>query len=96
MPGAAGRTAGQHVPGEIQHPAYPCVERNGIVYGYLDPGEAPLFPDFDWHLAPESHSFVFKGFQSCNWLQSNEGEIDPAHLSYLHRYLNDEIDADES
>ena len=81
---------------KVRQPAYPCIERNGIVYGYLGAGEAPPLPGFDWHLAPESHSFVFKGLQRCNWLQANEGEIDPAHLSYLHRYLTDEIDDDQS
>jgi hypothetical protein len=39
---------------------------------------------------------VFKGLQRANWLQATEGEIDPAHLSYLHRYLTDQIDEDES
>lgn len=88
--------AGSKFHDKIRQRAYPCIERNGIVYGYLGPGAPPLFPDFDWHAAPEAHSFVFKGYQRCNWLQSNEGEIDPAHLSYLHRYLNDEIDEDNS
>ncbi|MDH3280682.1 MAG: aromatic ring-hydroxylating dioxygenase subunit alpha, partial [Gammaproteobacteria bacterium] len=45
---------------------------------------------------PESHVFVFKGYQRANWLQATEGEIDPSHLSYLHRYLVDEIDPDQS
>lgn len=81
---------------QVRQPAFPCVERNGIVYGYLGAGVPPLFPAFDWHLAPDSHIFVFKGYQRCNWVQANEGEIDPAHLSYLHRYLADEIDDDAS
>ena len=88
--------AGSRFHEKVRQPAYPCVERNGIVYGFLAGGDPPQFPDFDWHLAPDSHTFVFKGLQRCNWLQANEGEIDPAHLSYLHRYLTDEIDDDQS
>ena len=80
----------------VRQPAYPCLEKNGIVYGYLGPGEAPPLPGFDWHDAPESHTFVFKGLQRANWLQATEGEIDPAHLSYLHRYLTDDIDDEAS
>lgn len=80
----------------VRQPAYPCIERNGIIYGYMGPGQPPLFPAFDWHLAPDTHTFVFKGYQRANWLQATEGEIDPAHLSYLHRYLTDEIDDDHS
>ena len=81
---------------KVRHPAYPCHERNGIIYGYLGPGTPPLFPAFDWNLAPAEHVFVFKAFQQANWLQANEGEIDPAHLSYLHRYLTDEMDEGQS
>lgn len=81
---------------KVRQTAYPCIERNGIVYGYLGPGAPPPFPAFDWNLAPDSHSFVYKGYQRCNWLQAVEGEIDPSHLSFLHRYLTDQSDTEES
>ena len=80
----------------IRQPAYPCVARNGIVYGYMGGGEAPALPGFDWFDAPASHSFAFKALQRANWLQAVEGEIDPAHLSYLHRYLDDDAEGDGS
>jgi nitrite reductase/ring-hydroxylating ferredoxin subunit len=77
---------------KIRHPAYPCRETNGIIYAYLGPGKAPAMPAFDWLHAPDDHVFVFKGYMDCNYLQANEGEIDPSHLSFLHRYLKDELD----
>ena len=80
----------------IRQPAYPCVARNGIVYGYMGGGAAPPLPGFDWFDAPASHSFAFKALQRANWLQAVEGEIDPAHLSYLHRYLDDDAEGDGS
>jgi len=80
----------------VRQPSYPCIESNGIIYGYMGEGDAPPLPGFDWHDAPLTHTFVFKGLQRANWLQATEGEIDPAHLSYLHRYLTDEIDDDTS
>ena len=47
-------------------------------------------PAFDAFKAPASHSFAFKGLWRCNWLQAFEVGIDPAHPSFLHRYLQDE------
>ncbi len=38
--------------------------------------------------APE-HRAVTKIQVSCNYLQANEGNIDPLHLSFLHRNLQD-------
>jgi phenylpropionate dioxygenase-like ring-hydroxylating dioxygenase large terminal subunit len=40
-------------------------------------------------MAPTSHSFAFKGLVECNWLQLLEVGIDPAHASFLHRFLDD-------
>jgi phthalate 4,5-dioxygenase len=74
----------------IRQKAYPVVERNGILFTYMGPGEPPEFPHFDCFIAPASHSFAFKGLISCNWLQSLEVGIDPAHTSFLHRFFHDE------
>jgi phthalate 4,5-dioxygenase oxygenase subunit len=74
----------------IHHKAYPVVERNGILFAYMGPGEPPEFPHFDCFVAPDSHTFAFKGMIDCNWLQSLEVGIDPAHTSFLHRFFHDE------
>ncbi|MBX2879620.1 MAG: Rieske 2Fe-2S domain-containing protein [Granulosicoccus sp.] len=74
--------------------SYPVQERNGIVFAYMGPGEPPAFPNFDCFRAPESHVFAFKGLWRCNWLQALEVGIDPAHASFLHRFLEDEDPAD--
>ena len=71
-------------------PIYPASLNNGIVFGYLGPGSAPEFPAFDCFRAPDTHTFAFKGLWSCNWLQAMEIGIDPAHASFLHRFLEDE------
>ena len=70
--------------------AYPVVERSGILFAYMGPGEPPEFPHFDCFIAPSSHTFAFKGMIDCNWLQSLEVGIDPAHTSFLHRFFHDE------
>jgi hypothetical protein len=74
----------------IRQKSYPAVERSGIVFAYLGPGDPPAFPDFDCFVAPETHVFAFKGLIECNWLQALEVGIDPAHASYLHRFFEDE------
>jgi phthalate 4,5-dioxygenase oxygenase subunit len=74
----------------IRQKAYPVVEKSGILFAYLGPGEAPEFPHFDCFVAPSTHTFAFKGMIDCNWLQSLEVGIDPAHTSFLHRFFHDE------
>jgi len=76
-------------------PTYPTAIKNGIVFAYLGPEKTPDFPEFDCFRAPDSHSFAFKGLWACNWLQALEIGIDPAHASFLHRFLEDE-DPEES
>ena len=71
-------------------PTYPIFEQKGAVFAYLGPGEAPVFPNFDCFRAPDSHVFAFKGLWQCNWLQALEIGIDPAHASFLHRFLEDD------
>jgi phthalate 4,5-dioxygenase oxygenase subunit len=73
---------------------YPVKECNGIIFAYLGEGQPPAFPNFDCFRAPQSHVFAFKGLWECNWLQALEIGIDPAHASFLHRFLQDEDDSD--
>ena len=74
----------------IRQKAYPVVERSGILFAYMGEGEPPAFPHLDCFTAPETHTFAFKGLIDCNWLQSLEVGIDPAHTSFLHRFFHDE------
>ena len=90
MPGDAGRAGRLHLCANIRQKAYPVVEKSGILFAYMGPGEPPAFPHFDCFVAPASHTFAFKGMIDCNWLQSLEVGIDPAHTSFLHRFFHDE------
>ena len=74
----------------IRQRAYPVVEKSGILWAYLGEGEPPAFPEIDCFVAPDSHTFAFKGHIDCNWLQALEVGIDPAHASFLHRFFEDE------
>lgn len=81
---------GDRPPRAVAAGAYPCVERKGMIWVYMGPGDPPAFPDLDCFVAPDSHSFAFKGLWECNWLQATEVGVDPAHASFLHRFFEDE------
>ncbi len=75
---------------QIQARNYPVVEHNGIIFAYMGGGTPPPLPGIDCFRAPGTHVFAFKGLWRCNWLQALEVGIDPAHASFLHRFLEDE------
>jgi hypothetical protein len=79
---------------QIKAVSYPVIERAGIIWAYMGEGDPPPFAGFDCFRAPDTHVFAFKGLWECNWLQAMEVGIDPAHASFLHRFLQDEDPAD--
>ena len=68
--------------------AYPTVEKGGLVWTYMGPKELqPEFPEYEWAEVPDSHRVINSSLVECNWLQTLEGDIDTAHVSFLHRPL---------
>ncbi|MDZ7839399.1 MAG: aromatic ring-hydroxylating dioxygenase subunit alpha [Gammaproteobacteria bacterium] len=82
--------AGSAFQDRIRLTSYPLVEHNGIIFAWMGEGEAPPLPDLDCLAAPDAYTFAFKGLIECNWLQALEVGIDPAHASFLHRFIEDE------
>ena len=71
----------------IQQPAYPCVEKGGIVWAYMGPptDHPPKVSDLEFLLVPEENRCLDdRVFQYCSWLQALEGGIDPTHAAFLH------------
>jgi phthalate 4,5-dioxygenase oxygenase subunit len=69
--------------------AYPTREYGGIVWAYMGPSEPeskgiPEVPELEFGALPESHRYVTKKLQECNWAQSIEGALDTSHFSFLH------------
>jgi phthalate 4,5-dioxygenase len=66
--------------------AYPTREWGGVIWAYLGPPDKmpPELPRMEWGLVPAEQRRVIKNFQECNYLQALEGDIDTAHVSYLH------------
>ena len=77
----------------VEQKSYPAIEKNGMIFAFMGKGDIPPLPNLDCLIAPSTHIFAFKGFVDCNWLQLLEVGIDPAHASFLHRFLEDEEDA---
>ncbi len=81
----------------VRQGSYPTAVHAGVVFAWLGPAGStpPLFPKLDCYQAAATHSFAFKGLWQCNWLQAFEVGIDPAHPSFLHRFLHD-VDLDDT
>jgi phthalate 4,5-dioxygenase oxygenase subunit len=68
---------------KVRATAYPCVERNGIVWTYMGRRETPP-PLPDWLPNLEDNCQVWMRMQESNWLQALEGDIDTVHAFFLH------------
>jgi phenylpropionate dioxygenase-like ring-hydroxylating dioxygenase large terminal subunit len=80
--------AGSNFKDKIRIKSYPALEMGGLVWAYLGPKEkTPPPPKFEFTQVPETHRYVTKTWEECNWLQALEGAIDSQHASYLHRAL---------
>ena len=84
-----GEPGGEAKREEIRHLAYPCREAGGVIFAYMGSGEPPLLPNYEFLAVPEERRTVTKILVNCNYLQANEGNIDPVHLSFLHQKLEE-------
>jgi phthalate 4,5-dioxygenase oxygenase subunit len=48
------------------------------------PDRMPPPPDYEWLRAPETHRYVSKTYEDCNYLQALEGGLDTSHSSFVH------------
>jgi nitrite reductase/ring-hydroxylating ferredoxin subunit len=70
---------------QLKIKSYPCIERGGVVWAYMGPGEfKPEFPDLEWTRVPDNQRHATRHIQECNWLQGLEGGFDAPHLTFLH------------
>jgi phthalate 4,5-dioxygenase oxygenase subunit len=68
--------------------AYPTAEYGGCIWVYMGPPDKqPALPHLEWARVPASHRVVSRWIQECNYMQAVEGEIDSAHVSWLHTPL---------
>ena len=69
--------------------SYPAVDKGGFIWAYMGPPEKkPPIPQWEFMDLPESHRENWKIVVDCNWLQSMEGQNDPAHGYYTHGFID--------
>jgi phthalate 4,5-dioxygenase oxygenase subunit len=69
----------------IQIKSYPAREWGGAIWVYMGPRDAqPEMPELEWAVVPPEHRRVAMWIVESNWLQVLEGNVDTAHVSFLH------------
>ncbi len=70
---------------KVRVTAYPTHESGGIVWTYMGPADKqPIFRDFGTEEMPREQWRASKVISYCNWVQGLEGNIDSAHIAFLH------------
>src|SRR5215212_7188819 len=70
---------------KVKVAAYPCQERNGVIWAYMGPRQTPPpLPDLEANMLEDVEVQYQKGQRECNWVQTLEGDIDTSHLCILH------------
>jgi len=87
-----GEPAGSTYRARVKHTAYPCREAGGLIFAYLGPPPTPTLPTLPFIAGPPERSWATRLFVECNYLQGNEGNVDPQHLSFLHRFFQPDRD----
>lgn len=76
----------------IKAKAYQCHEINHMIWIYMGPRETPPpFPQFEINTLPADqvgHPRIMG--EEANYLQNMEGDLDSAHLDWVHRRLNED------
>jgi phenylpropionate dioxygenase-like ring-hydroxylating dioxygenase large terminal subunit len=68
---------------KVKARAYPCIERNGIIWAYMGPRkDPPALPDILGNM--EEGCVARKFVENCNYMQALEGDIDTVHWGFLH------------
>jgi phenylpropionate dioxygenase-like ring-hydroxylating dioxygenase large terminal subunit len=76
---------GENLKAKVATPAYPTLERGGIIWAYLGPPELqPEFPHAEAFDTPPSHHQITKIHIKANFAQVQEGDVDSSHVSFLH------------
>ena len=88
MPSEPAESSFRH---KVRAEAYPVQERGGLLWAYLGPAEKRAeLPELEWLGVPAERRYVSRWLQDCNYAQALEGEIDEAHVSFLHRRFDAE------
>ena len=89
MPNEPETSAFQH---KVRARAYPVHEVNGVLWAYMGSRSTPPpFPRFEVNTLPPEQVYppLLMAFE-CNWVQALEGDLDSAHVDWVHSKLRPE------
>jgi phthalate 4,5-dioxygenase len=74
---------------KVRARAYPCRDVNGVIWVYLGGRETPPpLPAFEINTLPAEQVYPpLMMLEECNWMQALEGDIDSAHIDWVHGKL---------
>jgi len=76
---------------KVKLKSYPVREKAGVVWAYMGPADAMGgLPELEWMEVPDECRYMSRWYQECNYAQAVEGEIDSAHVSFLHRKIDND------
>ncbi len=76
---------------KIKLKSYPVSEKGGVVWAYMGPEELRGgLPELEWMDVPDDYLYQSRWYQESNYAQAVEGEIDSAHVSFLHSKLDND------
>ena len=75
---------------KVKARAYPCRDVNKMVWIYMGSREEPPpFPNYELNTLPPEHvSEPNVMMEEANWMQNLEGDLDSAHLDWVHKRLH--------
>jgi nitrite reductase/ring-hydroxylating ferredoxin subunit len=76
---------------KVRATAYRCAEEGGVVFAYMGTRQEnpPGLPQHEWaDLPAEQVHHEYKAVYRCNWMQALEGDLDTAHVFFLHSRLS--------
>src|SRR5260370_4006425 len=75
---------------KVRAVSYPTHESGGIVWTYMGPAEKrPPIRNFGTDDLPPEQRRASTTLSHCHFVQAMEGNLDTAHISFLHRSLDD-------
>lgn len=75
----------------IKQKAYVARDAGGLVFAYMGPKPAPLFPKYDLLFRTEGRRSVWGRDVHNNWLQAVENPVDPYHVMVIHASIYPEL-----
>jgi phthalate 4,5-dioxygenase oxygenase subunit len=82
--------SGSRMQCNVKAKAYPARMSGRVLWIYMgSAAPVPELPAFEWLGVPDEQIYASRWQQECNYAQAMEGELDSAHVGFLHRLVNE-------